>query len=228
MSATKTKGIEKLEIKMDQMDADSMRYAVLRNAKAFKTSWVDLGQALYTVWKDKLYKNWGYTEFDTYTAKEIGIRKGTALKLLRSYYFLENEEPHYLKEEYRQKEDARTVPTFEAVNALRMAKKKKEIDREDYADIKKKVLENGRTEQEVRRNLTQLIRQREELNPEEARKKRQQVLLRRLISSLKSIREELRASKMLPASVLSDTNKLLSKLEPLTTAYRPVRSVKQT
>jgi len=213
MSEIKTKAIDNLEAKMEGMDPDSVRYLVLRNAKSFKESWIGLGQALYTVWKDKLYKNWGYSEFDLYTIKEIGIRKQTALKLLRSYYFLEKEEPGYLNNEYREKKDAASVPSFEAVDALRMAKKKKIIDADDYAGIRKKVFEEGRGAQDVRKNLTQLIRQREELDPDAARQKRRQAVLKRFISTLKSIRDEVRASKMLPMQVLNDTNKLLSKLE---------------
>ncbi|MFH1381247.1 MAG: hypothetical protein ABIH57_03655, partial [Candidatus Omnitrophota bacterium] len=84
MTEIKTKAIERIETKMENMDGDSVRYLVLNSAKAFKKSWITLGQALYTVWKDKLYKNWGYNTFEAYTTKETGIRKQTALKLLRS------------------------------------------------------------------------------------------------------------------------------------------------
>lgn len=199
----KTKSIEKIEARLEEVGADSMRQEVLQNAKFFKQSWIGLGRALYAVWKDKLYKGWGYTEFDLYTRKEIGIRKQTALKLLRSYYFVEKEEPGYIS----------AVPTLEAVDALRLAGKKKLIDRDDYNAIKKKVFEDGKDGREVKRDLTQLIREREELAPEEARNKRRTALLRRFISTLKSIRTELRATKMFPAQVLKDTEKLLSTLE---------------
>jgi len=213
MDRIKTKAIERLETKMESMDADSMRHEVLRNAKSFKASWIGLGQTLYAVWKDKLYKNWGYTQFDAYTVKEIGIRKQTALKLLRSYYFLERKEPGYLKNEYREKTPAASLPSYEAVDALRLASKKKSIDTDDYAGIRKKVLEEGRDAREVKKDLTRLMKQRQELDPIEVRQKRRDVLLRRLISTLKSLREEIRVSKMFPAQILKDTDKLLSRLE---------------
>lgn len=213
MGAIKTKAIENIETRMENMDADSLRYFVLSNAKSFKASWIGLGQALYTVWRDKLYKNWGYAQFDTYTAKEVGIRKQTALKLLRSYHFLEKEEPAYLTKEYNEKKEASSTPTLDAVDALRLASKKKLLDQEDYANIKKKVLEEGRDVRDVKRDLTQLIKQREELEPDEARRKKRQALIKRFVSTLKSIKEELRVSKMLPLQILKDTEKLLSKLE---------------
>ncbi|MDD5595453.1 MAG: hypothetical protein PHY94_04300, partial [Candidatus Omnitrophica bacterium] len=102
MNVAKSKSLENIEEKMGQLDENSFRYHVLENAKGFKSSWIELGRSLYTVLKDKLYKEWGYGSFDIYTVKEIGIRKQTAMKLLRSYYFLEKEEPAYLKSDYMQ------------------------------------------------------------------------------------------------------------------------------
>ncbi|NQS99852.1 MAG: hypothetical protein HQ595_02110, partial [Candidatus Omnitrophica bacterium] len=49
----KTKSIRELERKLEGVPVSSLRHQVLDNAKSFKTSWIDLGQALYTVWKDK-------------------------------------------------------------------------------------------------------------------------------------------------------------------------------
>jgi len=57
-------------------------------AKNFKTSWVQLGQALYPVWKDKLFFGWGHDKFEQYTQKELGLKKTTALKLLKTYFFV--------------------------------------------------------------------------------------------------------------------------------------------
>jgi len=213
MKSLKTKAIENLEARMENIGPDSMRREVLESAKSFKESWIRLGQALYSVWKDKLYKDWGFTEFDTYTRKEIGIRKDTALKLLRSYYFLEKEEPDYLKNSYRKMKNTASLPSYEAIDALRLASKKKLLDSEDYADIKKKVLYDGKDVREIKRDLTQLIKRREELEPDEARQKRRQALLKRFIGTLRSIKNELKASKLLSAQVLSDTDKLLSRLE---------------
>ena len=77
----KTKSLERLEEKMTGIEEGSIRYRVLQSAKNFKTSWIDLGQALYSVWKDKSYKGWGYMTFDAYSQKEIGIKKATAIAI---------------------------------------------------------------------------------------------------------------------------------------------------
>lgn len=209
----KTKSTETLEQRIASTDPSSLRHLLLKKSKEFKTSWIELGQALYTVWKDKLYKEWGYTKFETYTAKEIGIRKQTALKLLRSYFFLEKEEPHYLSKEYNQKADAASVPNYESVNALRLVSSKKQLDEADYENIKKNVLENGRDAGAVRKDLTALIRQREELLPEEAWRKKRLIVLKRSLTLLKSLREEIKLTKIFSAQVTKDIDKLISNLE---------------
>ncbi|MBF0216569.1 MAG: hypothetical protein HQL30_06195 [Candidatus Omnitrophica bacterium] len=66
----KTKVIRDIESKMDELDPESLRYKVLDGAREFKSSWIKLGQALYTVWKDKHFRGWGYAEFEVYTKKK--------------------------------------------------------------------------------------------------------------------------------------------------------------
>ncbi len=207
-----TKLLDSLEQKMKDMDENSIRYHILQNAKDFKTSWIELGRALYTVSKDKLYKEWGYSSFDIYTAREIGIRKQTAVKLLRSYYFLEKEEPAYLKKEYIESNSPNAIPSYESVDVLRQAKNKK-VDEDDYATIKKDVFEKGRDAREIKKDLTALIRQRDELEPEEARGKRKFTTVKRFLSLLKSLKQEIEVAKLLPAQILKEAEMLIKKLE---------------
>ena len=213
MKELKTKSIKVLEDKMADIDSKSIRHKILESAKGFKTSWISLGQALYTVWKDKLYKQWGYDSFETYTAKEIGIRKQTAVKLLRSYSFLEKEDPLYLKKEYVEDADASVVPTYESVNLLRLARNKKGLGQEGYTAIKRNTLEFGKDAPSIRKDITSLIKQGEELLPEEAWRKRRDALLRRLLSTLKALLREAKSSNMVSAKSLKDTDKLISRLE---------------
>jgi hypothetical protein len=213
MSEIRTKAIDNLDKKMNEMSADELRYQVLKSAKDFKSSWIGLGQILYTVWKDKLYKDWGFAEFDNYTSKEIGIRKNTALKLLRSYSFLEKDNPRYLTKDYTEGAEASQIPTFEAVDVLRKASTNKKLDREDYAKIKKYVLESGKEAGDVKKDLTQMIKQQEELDPAEARKKKRVLVLKRFVGTLKAIRTEIKASKVLPEKVAKDIDKLIRELE---------------
>ena len=213
MSERKTKAIKNIEQKMEEMTPDSLRYKVLSSAKDFKTSWIELGQILYTVWKDKLYKDWGYSEFDAFTSKEIGIQKQTALKLLRSYSFLESSAPRYLKKDYVEGADATQVPTYEAVDVLRRASSNKDIGDADYSKIKKYVLEDGKGARDVQKDLTKIIRNNEQLEPEEMYQKKRTTRLRRFLSLLRSIKVEIQSSNDLPAKISLQADKLIGMIE---------------
>ena len=209
----KSKSLDSINQKLESVEPNSLRSQILQSAKNFKTSWIELGQSLYSVWKDKLYKEWGFSTFDIYASKEIGIRKQTAMKLLRSYCFLEKEEPVYLKKDYLESSDPASMPSYEAVDILRLAKNKKVLDEDEYSDLKKNVFEKGKDPRELKKDLTALIRERKELEPEEAREQRRQATLKRFVSTLKSLCHEIEASKLLPMSIVKDANRLIDAIE---------------
>jgi hypothetical protein len=228
-ATTYGRGVETLRRKMQETADNPVRRHVVETAKNFKTSWVDLGRALYSVWKDKLYKEWGFQKFETYTSQEIGIRKQTAMKLLRSYFFLEKEEPSLLKRAVSADDDGDTgepsedspdcdgqeasqVPSFESVELLRQAKNNKKLDKDDYEALKKQIVDDGRDAVEVKKDLTRMIRERKELEPEEAREERRTAVVRRFLSTLKSLKMEMEAAKMLPASIARDVDALIERV----------------
>jgi len=214
MAKLSTKSLMGIERRLGEMEEGSMRHKILQSARNFKVSWIDLGQSLYTAWKDKLYRDWGYATFEAYTAKEIGIKTSTAMKLLKSYYFLEKEEPAYLgKEQEATPSKVASVPSYESVNLLRLASNKKTLDADDYRALKKDVLEDGKDAGSVRKSLTTIMRQREELDPEEAREKKRSAVLKRFAATLKALKTEIETSKILPASMLKDTASLIAKIE---------------
>ncbi len=213
MEIHKTKSLQNIENKMASLEEGSLRYHVLESAKNFKSSWIELGRSLYSVYKDKLYKDWGFITFEAYTSKEIGIRKPTAMKLLRSYFFLEKEEPAYLRDDYAESVDASKLPSYEAIDLLRKAKNKKSLDAEDYHKLRKDIFENGKDTKEVKRDLTALIRERQELEPEEAYKKRRTATLKRFLGSLKGLKQEAELAHLLSAPLIKEAQELIRKIE---------------
>ncbi|MEI8344904.1 MAG: hypothetical protein WCG06_02410 [Candidatus Omnitrophota bacterium] len=154
----KSKSISNIELQMQRLDPGSYRYQTLQASKDFKNSWIILGRYLYTVYKDKLYKDWGFLTFEAYCAKEVGIRQNTAVKLLKSYYFLEKEEPDYLQKEAFEKRRPDQIPTVDSVNALRLAKGNEAISEDDYEELRDDVLENAREESEVKKKVRYLLK----------------------------------------------------------------------
>jgi len=213
MEQVKTKSLKNIEEKMEGLDTGSLRYHILESAKNFKSSWIELGRSLYSVWKDKMYKEWGYVNFDIYVSREIGIRKLTAMKLLKSYYFLEKEEPQYLKADYADAASASQIPGYESVDILRRAKNKKVLDEDDYNNLKKEIFEKGRDSQELRKNLGAIIRQRQELEPQELQEKRKLAVLRRLLGQLRMLKQEVELLKMLPMPLIKELDVLIKKID---------------
>ena len=155
MKLPKTKAITHIEGKMEELSEEgSLRFKTLQSARRFKTSWIELGQYLQTVWKDKIYREWGYTSFESYCNKEIAIKHSTALKLLRSYYFLEREEPSFLQSKLVDSGKVVKLPSYDSVDILRLAKDRKGIHEEDYKTLRYRVLEEGEEPKEVRSKLS--------------------------------------------------------------------------
>jgi len=213
MEETKPKSVRNIEAKMENLDVNSLRYHILESAKNFKCSWIELGRSLYSVYKDKTYKEWGYLNFDIYVAREIGIRKQTAMKLLKSYYFLEKEEPQYLKSDYAESAKPANIPSYESVDILRQAKNKKALDEEDYSNLKKDIFEKGKDAREVKKNLGVIIRQRQELEPEEAQEKRKRATVSRLLGQLRQLKQEVAVLKLLPAPLVKDLDDLIKNID---------------
>lgn len=199
--------------KVTHITDDLLREQTLHHAKDFKNSWVKLGQALYSIYSDKIYKLWGYEKFEYYTEKEIGLKRQVAMKLLKTYYFLEHEEPEYLKDEYRETAQPAVVPSYETVNVLRLAKKNKDIPASEYKKLKIDVFEKGKDAAVIRKDLTALIRQREELDPDEERQKRNTSAVRRLLTAFRSFKKDMEVLKLLPPNLLKQTEDVMLKLE---------------
>ena len=213
MPGMQSKSLKDIEVKMQGLDTNSLRYHILENAKNFKSSWIELGRSLYSVYKDKMYKEWGYVSFDIYVSREIGIRKQTAMKLLKSYYFLEKEEPQYLRGDYTASAQPANIPTYESVNLLRRAKNNKVLGQDDYNNLKKEIFEKGRDAQELKKNLGVIIRQRQELDPQEAEEKRRHSTVKRLLGQLRMLKQEVSVLKMLPAPLIKELDNLIKDID---------------
>ena len=196
----------------ETLQTDTLREKTLEVAKRHKASWIELGQYLYTIYKGKHYREWGYLEFETYCSKELRIKQTTAVKLLKSYYFLEKEEPAVLKA--READGSDTLPpSYESVNLLRLAKNNKKLTPEDFRALRKTVLDEVKEPQEVRVQVRKMLSEREEKDSQEARKSRRNSTIKRLISTLRNSAEELETGKLLPSYLLKQIEDLALKLE---------------
>jgi hypothetical protein len=191
----KSKGIHDIEVRMENTEPGSFRYKILEAAKGFKSSWIELGQYLFTVYKDKLYKDWGYLTFEAYCAKEVGIRQNTAVKMLKSYSFLEREEPEFLKDDFKERKPSQ-IPSYESVNALRLAKESERIPAKQYEELRDEVLDDVKEEGEIKKKIRYILKasprdKSGDEDDEEAKDKKKAAVMKRLLVSLENAKNDL-------------------------------------
>ncbi len=207
MTLQKTKSIHQIEARMESLEPGSLRYKVLDSARRFKSSWIDLGQYLFSVYKDKLFKDWGYLTFEAYCSKEIGIKPVTAMKLLKSYSFLEHEEPAFLKRQSLEDRKPSQIPSVESVNALRLAKQSNRFSERDYETLREDVLDHVKEDAEVKKNIRYILKSNAPKNPIAEKEGRKLQIIKRLVIGLTASRNELKN--------LSCPDKLLKKIDEL-------------
>ena len=206
----KTTTASKPEIVSD-IDSDQIRKQVLSVARDFKNSWRNLARTLNVVWSNKLYKQWGYETFDKYTETEIKVRKHTVMKLIRSYQFLQQEEPRYL-EGHTAEERENAIPSLEVMNTLQRAKKR--LPEEDYKKVKNYLLEEKGDVREAKKDLTSLImKRRKDVDVEAQRTGKDKIILANFLKNLRTFKRDIELLKLLPGFIIQDIDSLISKIE---------------
>ncbi len=191
---------------------EDIRNQARQATRDFKSSWRKLAQVLQVIWKEKLYREWGYDTFDQYTMREIAVRKRTAMNLIRSYMFLKNEEPLYLQNSGETSGAQEITPALEAVNTLRYAKKN--LSGDEYQKVKNDLVNEGKDPREVKRGLTGLlIKRRKDIDPEKERTSRDRVIIKRFIGALQAFKREIETLYLLPGSIADDIDALINKIE---------------
>ena len=193
--------------------SEDLRVHIVQHAKNFKLSWVRLGQGLYAVWRDKLYGAWGFDKFEDYCVRELGLKKPLALKLVKTYFFVEQDEPVYLKKEFSEAREASVVPGYESLDVLRRARAHKGLTREDYTKLRKDIFEKGKDASLVRKDLTAIIKERKKIDPDQAREERHEQSVRRLVAALKSFKKDMETLKLAQPEIIEEAESLLKRLE---------------
>ena len=141
-----------------------------------------------------------------------GLKKSIALKLSRSYIFLEREEPVYLKKEFQESREPKKVPHYDEIDFLRLAKGKKELTKTEFNRLKNDIFEKGKTAAMVRKDLTTLMKERKEVDPEEERDKRNERSLRGLIKALEEFNKDMETLKLVPDEIIKHSKDLREEL----------------
>ncbi len=193
--------------------AEGIREETREIGRRYRSAWIRLGQLLYSIHKDKHFKQWGYLTFEAYCMKELKLKESTAQKIIKSYSFLEKEEPRLVDQQFYAEEPSQTVPDYEAVNLLRLAKQNEKLTPDDFSVLRESVLDKGREAKEVRQQVRRLIEEKEDPEAPEIRNRKRNAAIRRLITTLKTTERELKEDQLLPDYLLKQMDELMKKLE---------------
>ncbi|MFH1038007.1 MAG: hypothetical protein V1789_04980 [PVC group bacterium] len=210
-----TRTISEIEGKMEHLDPESLRFQVLDAVRKFKGNWLELGRFVSVVGKKQSFREWGFPTFESYCTRELKLRQQTVDKLLRSYLFLKREEPASLSAFLEDGDRIEKLPDYESVNVLRMARAKKAISEEDYGKLRSAVFDDEMRPKEIGRQYRSLLQAAREstLDPEEAWATKRQEALKRVLGSLRTVKNTVELSQLLPAAGIETLKKLIAQVE---------------
>jgi hypothetical protein len=132
---------------------DPERAELLRRARRFKSSWLELAQALTETRRGNRWKGWGFPTFEEYSTKELHLRPETVEKLTGSYSFLQKRAPAVLD---RDGVEA-AVPSYQAIDYLRRAEESAEAPKAAVEEIRRKVLDEGMPLMQVAKQYNDVV-----------------------------------------------------------------------
>jgi hypothetical protein len=188
----------------EQHADDPQRSALLRLTRRFKSSWLELGEALSEVKRNKTWEQWGYESFETYAKTELKLRADTVEKLTGSYMFLHKRAPEVLK-----RDPLEALPTYQAIDYLRRVEEKAAEDdtipRQAVVDVRKQILDDGVPVAKVARLYNDTLFPTSENDKREQSKKA-------LRSTATKLRELLADTKAVPKHLASRVGESLDEL----------------
>ncbi|MCI4370410.1 MAG: hypothetical protein L3J81_03665, partial [Thermoplasmata archaeon] len=137
---TKTKVDAELEAAQEaHADRDPERAAMIKTARLFKSSWLELAESLTRVRRSAMWKRWSFESFEQYTKLELHLRPETVDKLTGSYVFLQKRAPEVLARDGL----SSPIPSYQAVDFLRRAEESEDATPDVVQQLTRKVLADG-------------------------------------------------------------------------------------
>lgn len=196
--------IDQLEAVAKTVPPGSFRHSVLQSAKRFKASWVELGKQLVKVRDDALFETWGFDSFESYCYKELRIRKATALKLVKSFSFLDRHEPQATKRD----DIVENAPAFEVIEVLAEAEERGQLSASEYKSVRDSIWDPEKVPTELKREFTERFAPKEERADDGPS-------IRQLVSLAGRLASGLAAQKSVPRAVVERARALEDDLKEL-------------
>lgn len=92
----RTDSLDRTAEELTEQGAEGLRLELVKRARSFKRTWVDMAEGLVRVRNQHAYKDWGYQDFHAYCAIELQLKAATVDKLTGSFSALERHAPRVL------------------------------------------------------------------------------------------------------------------------------------
>jgi hypothetical protein len=180
---------------------DPARAELLRRARFFKASWIELAEALTRAKRERHWKRWGFDSFEAYAKAELHLKQETVDKLTGSYSFLKRRAPAVLTRDAVRE----PIPSYQAVDFLRRAEDRSEAPADALEAIRHRVLVDAAPVGAVSRVY------RDVAFPVDASQRRARDVAG-LKNVAKRLRELLDGTTIVPRSLASEVSDALGKL----------------
>jgi hypothetical protein len=180
---------------------DPERAELLRCARRFKASWIDLAAALTHAKREQRWKHWGYESFENYAKNELMLRQETVDKLTGSYSFLKRRAPAVLARDALHE----PIPSYTAVDFLRRAEESKNAPTDAIEAIRRRVLDEAAPAAAVSRTYRDVV-----FPLDESQRRARDVA--GLKNVAKRLRELLAETRVVPRKLAHEVTEALSKL----------------
>jgi hypothetical protein len=115
---------------------DPERAEMIKTARLFKSSWLELAEALSRNRRAGAWRRWGFESFEQYAKLELHLRPETVEKLTGSFAFLQKRAPEVLARDGI----SSPIPSYQAVDFLRRAEESEDATPDVVQALTRKVL----------------------------------------------------------------------------------------
>jgi len=180
---------------------DPERAEMIKTARLFKSSWLELAEALTKIRRSATWKRWGFETFEQYTKLELHLRPETVDKLTGSFSFLQKRAPEVLARDGI----ASPIPSYQAVDFLRRAEESEDATPDVVQQLTRKVLADGAPLSAVSREYKDVVFPISETD----RAARDMATLKAAASRLRDLLPE---TKSVPKKLANETSAALERL----------------
>ena len=190
-----------LEARIATFQGDDERVELLQRARRFKASWIELGEALSRVSSTEAWRRWGYSGFEEYCAKELHLKRETALKLTGSYVFLKAKAPEVLRRDGMRA----PIPPMESVSFWQRAEEEEDAPAEALRELRRAVVDEAAPAAALKRRYKEVFFPTGD--DEKAQRDRSSVL-----SAAQRLLTLLADTKVVPPTIAGDIEEQLGRL----------------